>query len=192
MSENQHESELQRMWIEQYFGRLYEKYHDDVKLFLCRRALSKDINEVVEEVFERLYIHIRTLPPEQIQQMKFPEYLYSIAKHYLIDQNRHNGRSKKDVPLELDDAVVDQIDHTTPLPEEEYIEKEMKERFEEAIAKLPEKLYVVIKGWLEGKRFVTIAKELEIEPATVGYRFRQALEKMRAMPEIQEIKQDYL
>lgn len=157
---------------DELFSQLYDKYKEPLRYHLISLGVLAQLDDIIQEAFMRLYTRICG-PGEPIERDKLGAYLYVVAKNIALDKHRHDKRVSK-IEISVDDAALQSIADTAPLPDEVYDEIELQERFNKAIEKLPKKMAEAVKGLLDGKKFGIIAQEIGIQIPALRHRLREA------------------
>jgi RNA polymerase sigma-70 factor (ECF subfamily) len=151
------------------FEKLFNTYQGKLLAFV-RMSLSYDAEEIVQDVFVRLWERREVLDP----QKSLKSYLYTIAKNRLYDYLRKSLYQKK----YLEESVVDQSLYDTS---EDYINlKETERVLNDLIQLLPEKRRKVFElSRFEGKTYRQISEEMSISENTVDTQMKKALAFLR-------------
>jgi RNA polymerase sigma-70 factor (ECF subfamily) len=150
---------------------LFERYHAGLFRYLLHmtgdRALSEDL---VQDVFLRILKYARSYDPDQ----SFPVWLFSMARHALIDQRR-----KPRMQGEGDE--IGEIRSKEPVPEELFMRKQDIAHLEKALGQLPaDKREVLVLSRFHELRHEEIGRILDCETGTVKVRIYRALKELRA------------
>ena len=91
---------------EQAFGKLYDKYIDEIYKFIVMRVRSSDeAQDLTSEVFLKTWEYISTGEEKQIDNIR--ALLYRIARNIVIDHYRQSGRELSPLDEELFDKIPD-------------------------------------------------------------------------------------
>jgi RNA polymerase sigma-70 factor (ECF subfamily) len=141
----------ERAWIEQAlkgdraaFGQLVRAYERPV-YNLTYRMLGDpaEAEDAAQEAFLRAYTKLATYQPE----LKFVNWLLSIASHHCIDRLRRRGRAPQ---LSLDGPLPPQwVTSNAPLPDQVVSKKQDRERVQRSLDTLPAayRAAIVLRYW---------------------------------------------
>ncbi len=106
---------------------------------------SPDAEDVAQQVFIRVY----KAAPRYIPSAKFTTWLYTICRNCVFTEskkkNRHRGVDLHSRGEDQEESLFEQLpDKETPHPAEAFLQKEMQEAIEAAIADLPEQQRVAL------------------------------------------------
>jgi RNA polymerase sigma-70 factor (ECF subfamily) len=152
------------------FEKLFDAYQGKLLSFV-RMTLSRDAEEIVQDVFVRLWETRDALDP----QKSLKSYLYTIAKNRLYDNLRKSLYQKK----YLEEAAIEQTSNYNTF--EDYINlKETERVLNDLIQLLPEKRRKVFElSRFEGKTYRQISEEMSISENTVDSQIKKALAFLR-------------
>lgn len=150
---------------ESAFKELYLRYYDDISRYIWYRTGSKNqVEDMVQEVFVRLWGHRMNLNPEK----SVKAYLYRTASNLIVDSFRKRG-SKHHYLSELNIQAVE---------EEERMDTRL--TLQTAIARLPvREQKVVILSRYQGLKYKEIAEICGISVKTVESRMTKAFKRLR-------------
>ena len=82
------------------YPRLWSMYTDRLYADVVQKILNKeDARDIIQDVFERVYRHLKSYPPERILKLQLDAWLYKITKNACLNyQMRYQARR----PLSLD------------------------------------------------------------------------------------------
>ena len=166
------------------FTALVKKYESTVFNFafkVCRN--EEQAAETLQDTFVNVYRKL-----DQFNgKAKFSTWLYQIVTNNCLMKRRRSKLDKSSVPLELSEGIqeepigdnVEHPSHTVPLwrdtPQDEVINKELREHLDEAILKLPMEYRIVfILRDVEGRSSEEAAKILKLSVPAVKSRLRRA------------------
>ncbi|MGG3643319.1 RNA polymerase sigma factor SigZ [Bacillus gobiensis] len=105
---------------------LWNEYHLPVRRFIAKRTFNhSDVEDIVQNVFIKIYGHISELKDEN----KVQSWIYQIARNSIVDYYRKEKRTEE-LPFHIE---------TNDEYEEENFEKEVISCFESTIQRLPNK-----------------------------------------------------
>jgi len=150
---------------------LFYKYKNKLKGFIVNSTPPHiDPDEVLQQVFIKIWLQREKLDPEK----SFLSFLFTIAKHEVIDQLRSAVNKKLYL---LGDMLTDLNipDHSGSDPQQE-----MEQKVDELIKKLPERRKQIFElSRFDGLSYKEIAKQLNISENTVDTQIRKALDFLR-------------
>lgn len=150
--------------VERYSPRIYSLAYR----FLNDKGEAED---AVQEVFIRVY---RALPKSKLD-LAFKPWIYKIATNECINRSRRRRESAA-ITTEALEGVPDGASS----PQDEFLEKELREILTGAIARLPKRYRrVVLLRYMEGFSFREIAETLGIPEGTAKTFFSRAKEMLR-------------
>lgn len=138
---------------------------------LAYRMLNdrEDAYDIAQETFLKVYQHMGKYNPE----LKFSTWIYAIASRLCIDRLRKIKGNVEELSFDVPDK--------RPLPEEQIIQKQLRQDIEIAISGLPEKYrLVVLLRHVNDMTYEEIASVLDIPVNTVKthlFRGREMLKK---------------
>ena len=149
------------------FRSIYDLYHKKIGSFCLNNGqCPEDAQEVVQEIFVRLWVNRNDINLNK----NFESYLFSMAKHLIIDKFRKLVRERA--------ARKYQIYTLTPnnTTENEVIYNDLQEKVRETIASLPEmRRLVFYMSRVEERSNKEIASELGMSVKTVENHISRAL-----------------
>ena len=160
---------------------LYERWSGPLVNFLfrmCRdRALAEDL---LQDVFLRVWRAAPTYQPTA----RYSTWLFQVARNAWLNEREKMLRRPR--PLGLDagedgsSAPLDPEDPGSPRPERGALDRELRDRIDGAVARLPEKFREVwILGAAQGLPYPEVAAILGIPVGTVKSRMFQAVRLLR-------------
>jgi RNA polymerase sigma-70 factor (ECF subfamily) len=162
---------------ERAFTELVERYQTRLLNFIYRTIGDREkAEDLVQEVFIRVYRHLHRFD----RSKKFSTWIYTIASNLAKNELRNRSRN----PLVLFQAVTKNWqDEERPLqfedfgnrPDDLYRKRDIREKVEEAVEKLPEHhRNVFVLRELEGKSYEEIAEITNTNLGTVKSRLNRA------------------
>ena len=154
---------------EQLFSKLYGRYSKDLHDFIYYKYGEEfDPEDKVHEAFIKLWRNCRKVSPDKARS-----YLFTVINNLTLNDIKH-----RKVVLRFQKTI--KTDRTAESPQFVLEEKEYLEKFQTALANLPEKQRVAfMMNRVEGKRHKEIAEILNISRKAVEKRIYSALEKLR-------------
>jgi RNA polymerase sigma-70 factor (ECF subfamily) len=154
------------------FEVLFYKYRNKIKGFALKIVPAQiDPEEIVQEVFVRLWLKKEAIDPEK----DFQSYLFSIAKHLVLDHLKSAVNRKL--------YFVGEHFHQDLLVEdglEASISEESEEKLQKLINEIPERRREIFRlSRFEGLSYKQIAERLNISENTVDSQIRNALAFLR-------------
>ncbi len=154
------------------FEVLFYKYRNKVKGFSVKMVPAQvDPEEIVQEVFVRLWLKRDAIDPEK----DFQSYLFSIAKHLILDHLKSAVNRKlyfvgehfqQDI---LEEEGVDSL-----------LSEETEEKLQKLINEIPERRREIFRlSRFEGLSYKQISERLNISENTVDSQIRNALAFLR-------------
>ncbi len=161
---------------EAVFSTIYEEYYTSIRNFIYYKNGNLDeAEDVTQETFVKLWDTCKDVIFNTVKS-----YLFSIANRLFLNVVRHEK-----VKLNFTKTYTQQ--HNVETPESTAIEKEFKEKLEQAIANLPEKSRTVfLLNRIDKKKFKEIAILLDVSIKTVENRMSIALKQLKS--EVKELK----
>ncbi len=159
---------------EEAFARLFYAYKD--KLFGFLLGITKSdakTKDLVQDVFLKIWQNRATI--SEIEN--FNAYIYFIAQNQAIDQFR---KSSKELFSSVE-LLNSEEDVSTPNPANALINKETREKIDEALNQLPpqqKKIFVLHNEY--GFKHHEIAEQLNLSVSTTQNHMREALRNIRA------------
>jgi RNA polymerase sigma-70 factor (ECF subfamily) len=154
------------------FEVLFYKYRNMVKGFAARLVPTQvDPEEIVQEVFVKLWLKKETVNPEK----DFQSYLFSIAKHLVLDHLKSAvNRKLYFVGEHFQQDLLVEEGSDTPLTED------VEEKLQNLIDEIPERRREIFRlSRFEGLSYKQIAERLHISENTVDSQIRNALAFLR-------------
>ncbi|ETN96100.1 RNA polymerase sigma-70 factor [Zhouia amylolytica] len=156
---------------------LYRLYYERL-LYVANSYLNnkEDSEEIINDVFVKLWKRKNKLSIKS----SLNAYLYRMTKNFCLDHLRkHKKRlSKTDNTLQLEAFV--HFEALSDTASTKFIEEELGQQIQLAIAALPEKCREVFtKSKVQGLRYKEISEELDISIKTVENHMSKALKHMR-------------
>lgn len=154
------------------FEVLFYKYRNKVKGFAVKLVPAQiDPEEVVQEVFVKLWLKKEAINPEK----DFQSYLFSIAKHLILDHLKSAvNRKLYFVGEHLHQDLLVEEGLEAPLTED------MEEKLQKLINEIPERRRAIFRmSRFEGLSYKQIAERLNISENTVDSQIRNALAFLR-------------
>ena len=154
------------------FEVLFYKYRNKVKGFAVKLVPAQvDPEEIVQEVFVKLWLKREAINPEK----DFQPYLFSIAKHLVLDHLKSAVNRKLYFVGEYfqQDLLIDEgVESSSAEAAEEKLQK--------LIAEIPERRREIFRlSRFEGLSYKQIAERLNISENTVDSQIRNALAFLR-------------
>jgi len=181
---------------EELIGRIASKDEDAFKILLGRyesrlynfalRMLrrSEDAEDVLQEVFLRVYRKAKTFKPKY----RASTWLYTITRNACLDSLRKGSRTmtvSMAQPLGNSDGgkeltLQDTLEDNSPAPIEEAVEQELSDKVRDAVNCLPEphRMVVVLREY-EQLSCTEIAEVINCPVGTVKSRLHYAMEALR-------------
>ncbi len=162
---------------ERAFSELVERYQVRLLNFIYRTIGDREkAEDLVQEVFIRVYRHLHRFD----RSKKFSTWVYTIASNLAKNELRNRSRN----PLVLfktitknwqDDERPLQFEDTGNRPDDLFRKRDMREKVEEAVERLPEHhRNVFVLRELEGKSYEEIAEITHTNLGTVKSRLNRA------------------
>lgn len=154
------------------FNFLYGNYFPKLFRFLRRISKSSETAEdLVHEVFLKIWLNRQQLNPDQ----NFSAYLYTIARHQLLNYVR-SQRIGSDY-LKTEKGHWPTADNQT---EETILSADYQVFYEKALTKLPQqKKCIFLLNRQDGKSYREIAQELQLSEKTVAFHIGDSLKMLR-------------
>lgn len=167
---------------EQALAALYDRWAGPLLAFLermCRdRAQAEDL---VQEVFLRVWRAAGRYEP----RARYSTWLFQVARNAWLNEREKQGRRPTPVEFEGRDGTGGSL-AAPAAPESEapsklLLDRELAERIDDAVRRLPEKLREVwLLGAVQGMPYQDVAETLGIPVGTVKSRMFQAVRLLRA------------
>ncbi len=149
------------------FSLLVKKHQQSVMNFFARNGVSRDVEDLAQEAFLKLYRARHRYQPSA----KFTTFLYLIARQVMIDSIRHGSRKAK--LMEGYGKEADQMEEAPSMRGE-------KEDAEVALGCLSQALReAVVLVVMQGMAYAEAAEILGVPTGTVKSRVSAAMQKMR-------------
>ena len=148
------------------FEDLFNRYNDAIRrLFLLRSTSADDTEDLLQETFIKVYIHLSDYSP----RYTFGQWVYTIARNTLIDHVRRR----------VDDVSIDEgfrsPASSTPTPEESVIIGQTRAHFEASLEALSDDYRRIVEmRFLDEYSYEEIAEKLDCPINTVKTRIRRA------------------
>lgn len=154
------------------FEVLFYKYRNKVKGFAVMMVPTQvDPEEIVQEVFVKLWLKKEAVDPEK----DFQSYLFSIAKHLILDHFKSAVNRK--LYFVGEHFQQDMLAEETP---ETMIPANAEEKLQKLIEEIPERRREIFRlSRFEGLSYKQIAERLNISENTVDSQIRNALAFLR-------------
>lgn len=158
---------------EKAFDELYERYASKLKrLIYYYISDSDESNDVLHDVFLRVYMHIESFKTEMV----FSSWIYRIA----VNCSKNYRRQYKKATLIYETELMN-IEHTINniSPEDIVLNKEDIKSFQEAVNSLKEKFRIVFMlRYDQGLHYSQISGILRCPERTAKWRMQKAVEKI--------------
>ena len=160
------------------FSVLYDRYARPVYLFAAYLLDPPEAEEVVQEVFLRLW---KKAGLYQAERGMFNTWLMSITRHLVLDRIRSRGRQRlTELVEEIDQLLLDPTGAGWSV-EEEVSRRSLGEVLLQALHHLPdEQRRALVMAYFGGLSQSAIAEQLGLPLGTVKKRTRLGLQKLRA------------
>lgn len=170
------------------FDAIVRRYQGPVVNFFFRLCFdSQKAEDLAQDVFLRLYKHLRTFEPRS----RFSSFLFRIARNLWIDHLRrtHTGNRatvSMDAPWNTGEAEASFLKDTIPASaggaSDPLLRSEMQEALHAALLQLPtEHRMVVILSEIHGMKYDEISEVMEIPVGTVKSRMHHAMERLKEL-----------
>lgn len=159
---------------QQALSALYHRYWDKLLVIAANRI---DEYELAEEAVQDVFLSLWKRRHELVLTHALSTYLAVAIKYRVIrlQQNQFRYTVKVEESAEGDEAGF------APAADERVLEKEILERIEASIQRLPEKCRIVFRmSREEGKTYKQIGAELEISEKTVEQHMSKAIKHLRS------------
>ena len=152
------------------FKKLFDTYFDAVRSFLYYRSGDTDLStDIAQDTFMRIWE--KQMIPEAGKEKAL---LFKIANDLFISRYRKNATAQKHV-----ESIKLQEKQSLTV-EDEYQYKELKTKYEQALARLPDKQRTVfLMSRLEELKYYEIAERLNISVKAVEKRMKNALDFLK-------------
>lgn len=167
-------SEIARNDSQLAFNKLFKIYYEPIMRFVMLHISNvEDGEEIISDVFSAIWENRKDL----LSVYDFVSYIYSIARHKVIDVYRRN---KKNELFVFGDENFQLFFGTETSPEDNFISQEEVGRLNEAIEELPPKCKMIFKMIREDKlKYKQVAVILNLSEKTVEAQMSIALKKLR-------------
>jgi len=150
------------------FTQLYDRHAPNLLAFLSSRVHRHEMEDVNQVVWQRVWEKLGT----SFQGGSFRGWLFTIARHYVIDERR------KRRPQELPNG--EQFpDVTSWRPDAALLESERTELLRRCLERLDQQAAAIVKGRLSGEAYEVLSKGLGVTPTRAHRLFHDAKEKVR-------------
>ncbi len=159
------------------FTALYDRHARAVFIFAAHLLGNADAEEVVQEVFLRLWNKASQFYPAQ---GNFRAWFMAIARNYVMDELRRRGQRQRIVVAEeVSDLLADAQDPEVKVPDQAW-ENERARAVRDALKTLPdEQRRAIVLAYFGGLTQSQIAEGLELPLGTAKKRIRLGLQKLR-------------
>lgn len=159
------------------FTQLYERYAHSVYAVAAHLLTPRDAEEVVQEVFLRLWHRAAQFDPAR---GSFRAWFMTIARHRILDELKHHGLNQRTRRA----SEINQLLTDAALPESDVAEavwlRQRQDALLQALQQLPdEQRWVLILSYFGGLSHSEIAAQLEWPLGTVKKRIGLGLQKLR-------------
>lgn len=160
------------------FSSLYDRYAQPVYALAAHMLGSADAEEVVQEVFLRLWNKAAQFDGER---GRFGAWFMAVARNYALDELKRRGQQQRVVAAEKIDQLLAEAADPAVDVEEEAWERQRGDAVLRALQNLPpEQRRVVVLAYFGGLSHTSIAQHLGWPLGTVKKRVRLGLQKLRA------------
>ena len=152
------------------FEFLFNRYKEAIRrLFVQRLGSDRDADDLLQETFIKVYIHIHRYSPE----FTFGQWVYTIARNTFIDFVR---RRQDDLSI---DERFSSPPSTTPTPEESVISMQQRTQIEHYLERLaPRYRTLIVMRFFDEYSYEEIAANLKLPLGTVKTQIHRAREQM--------------
>lgn len=152
------------------FEYLFDRYRDAIhRLFLQRTGNTEDADDLLQETFIKVYIHIHRYSPE----FTFGQWVYTIARNTFIDFVR---RRQEDLPF---DEKFSAPVSSAPTPEERFINLQQRAQIDHYLGRLaPRYRQLIVMRFFDEYSYEEIAEKLALPLGTVKTQIHRAREQM--------------
>jgi RNA polymerase sigma-70 factor (family 1) len=155
------------------FSHLFYMYSDRIFRFLFKITRSEVTSkDLLQDIFLKLWQNRASLP--EINNLN--AYLFRMAQNHAFNEIERFAKKT----LSLSEHFDLEEDHSSPTPIEAMISKEIREKFAEAVNRLPPKqqqIFVLHKE--QGNSYDEIARQLNLSVSTIHSHMHQALINLR-------------
>jgi RNA polymerase sigma-70 factor, ECF subfamily len=86
--------------VDGYYPHLWSMYIDQLYAYVRRKTMNReDANDIIQDVFERVYRALKSYPAERILKLRLRPWLYTITEHTCLN---YKTRYLTPCPLSLD------------------------------------------------------------------------------------------
>lgn len=158
------------------FDRLYARHRAPLFRFIQRQCGQR---AVAEELFQDVWTALIDARARYLRQAKFTTYLYTLARHRVIDHFRRQG-VRSQVETQVDEETMECAPHSAPDPAQRLQSKRSVHRLVALVEALPAAQREVILLRAEAQMSLDeMAAVTASERETVKSRLRYALDKLR-------------
>ena len=154
------------------FRELFERYSDNIYGVAMAYTKSADAaEEIVQDVFVKIWMNRNKL----LQVERFDDYLFIVARNYILNYLRNNKKNKQ-----FTTQLFDHFGEHTITPEDEFLVKESQKLIEQAVAALPPQQQMVYE--LRRRQDLSledIAGQMNISRNTARNHLNQALKQIK-------------
>jgi RNA polymerase sigma factor (sigma-70 family) len=160
----------QNVCHEPTYRELFYAHSRHVRNFLCYKgAAANEAEDLAQEAFLRLWRDCAKVPIEKVKG-----YLFAVAGNLFLDEKKH-----EQVVLKFQ-RLAPATEATDENPHFDLETKELQDRLETAIAKLPENQRVVfLMNRMDKMKYAEIAEHLDLSVKAVEKRMHLALVQLR-------------
>lgn len=155
------------------FKVLYERYHEQIYLFMVRKVIDKELAaDLTSEVFLKCLVGLKKY---KVGKVPFVAWLYRIAMN---EAGQYFRKNKKQQYVILDDLFVNNL--VSEIGGVELEESELKQLLAQVVQTLKTaEIQVIELRFYEEKSFKEVAQILDISENNAKVRTYRALEKLR-------------
>lgn len=154
------------------FRELFERYSDNIYGVAMAYTKSADAaEEIVQDVFIKIWMNRNKL----LQVERFNDYLFIVARNYILNYLRNNKKNKQ-----FTTRLLEHFGEHTITPEDEFLVKESQKLIEQAVAALPPQQQMVYD--LRRRQDLSledIASQMNISRNTARNHLNQALKQIK-------------
>jgi RNA polymerase sigma-70 factor (family 1) len=154
------------------FRELFERYSDNIYgVAMAYTKSAGSAEEIVQDVFVKIWMNRNKL----MQVERFDDYLFIVARNYILNYLRNNKKNKQ-----FTTQLLDHFGEYTITPEDEFLVKESQKLIEQAVAALPPQQQMVYE--LRRRQDLSleqIAGQMNISRNTARNHLNQALKQIR-------------
>jgi RNA polymerase sigma-70 factor, ECF subfamily len=161
---------------DQAFGKLYDKYIDEIYRFILMRVRSKEeAQDLTNEVFLKIWQYINNNDTD-IDNVR--AFLYRIARNIVIDKYRKSGKEL----LALDEDMIESIPDESLDLEDEVQKKDELNEVLGVVDKLPEdQRELILMKYVQDLSVKEIAQVLEKSRGAVRVSLHRAIKKLKTL-----------